>query len=438
MRQKVDLILIPRIHFLKAIRSLQSSELESLVIFFGRVKGKKLLVTDVFVPSKEDYTIRTKSCLKVEAEAIFEEFSRQFSKGNIEVADIHSHNLPSLSLGDIRSHMEIAKAFPHHVSGIFFDGKVKFFKLDPLPTEVKYKIVDLERFDRQVRIFGEAGQLLISSTCIALVGVGGGNAKIAFDLAAMGIGKLILVDPDAWEESNRNRALIPREHVGLAKVDSVKNIVEKYYPDVEVEAFQARIQEVPEVLNKADIIVVGPDNFLTREFCNRQALRLKKTAIFVGAGIKVEKGKLEHMGGSVQVMMPGKTPCYECVHQADPEEVMKETLSEMERKRISEKYGVNMEVDVTPSIVCLNDVLAGLTIHEIVKVITGFDRITPFKVYDALEDKVFRVKISKNPNCPACSFKARNVRETEETKLESHILSHLVSKKGSFLNQGGI
>jgi len=424
---------MPRKHLEKAINALRSSKVETLAIFFGKVREKKLLVNDVFVPKDEDYTIRTESTLRVKPEALIEEFSRQFDKGNTEVADIHSHPLPTLSDGDIGSHIELMKIFPHHVSGIFFDGKVKFFKLDPYPKEVKCKIIDLERFDRQIRIFGETSQLLLSTSSIALVGVGGGNAKIAFDLAAMGVGKLILVDPDVWEETNRNRVLVPKEHVGIPKVRSVKKIIEKHYPDVEIEAFHARIQEVPEVLKEADLIIVGPDNFLTREFCNRQILKLGKTAVFVGAGIKVKDGKVEDMGGSVQVVVPGETPCFECVHKADPEEVLKETLSEEEKKRISEKYGVNLEVNVTPSIVCLNDVLAGLAIHEIVKIITGFDRITPFKVYDAIRDRVYRVRIDKDPHCPACSsLKTMKIKETNNLKSESEILEHLTK----FVDQG--
>ena len=426
VRQKVDCIIIPKKHYEKAIRTLENSDLETLVIFFGRVKGNKLLVTDVYIPSNEDYTSRTSFNIKIPPDALLKEFLKQYSSGNTEVADMHSHPSLFLSNKDVKSHLDLMKIFPHHVSGIFCKGAVKFFKLerDGVFSEVRYKIIDLERFDRQIRIFGETSQLLLSSTCIALVGVGGGNTKIAFDLAAMGIGKIILVDPDVWEETNRNRVLIPREHVGVPKVRSVKEIIEKHYQDVEVEAFPARIQEVPEVLNEADLIVVGPDNFITREFCNRQALKLRKTAVFVGAGINVKNGRVEDMGGSVQVVIPGKTPCYECVHRAKTEEILKETLSDREKKRISEKYGVNLEADVTPSIVCLNDVLSGLAIHEIVKIITGFDEITPFKVYNALEDKVFKVKVNKDPNCPACSFKAMSrIEEINGVKEESDILN---------------
>ena len=429
MRQDVDCIVIPKSCFKKAIDALKNSNLETLVIFFGRVKGNKILVNDVFVPKNKHYAVRTKTHLTVNSEVLVDEFRRQFARGNTEVASVHSHPIPILSDGDVQTDLQILKIFPHHLSGIFFNGELKFFKLDSGLKEVNQKIVDLKRFDRQMRIFGETGQLLLSTTNVALIGVGGGNAKIAFDLAAMGIGKLILVDPDVWEESNRNRILIPKEHVGRPKVLSVKEIIHNHYPDVEVDAYRARIQEVADVLKKSDIIVVGPDNFITREFCNRQALKLRKIAVFVGAGIKVENGKVKDMGGSVQVVVPGKTPCFECIHSVDPGEILRETLSDREKKRISEKYGVNLEVNVAPSIVSLNDVIAGLAIHEIVKLITGFDKVTTFKVYNALEDKVFKVKVRKNPNCPACSSRPLSTEKLEGTKEESEILCRPRRKK---------
>lgn len=428
IKQNVEKIIIPKKILDPAVKALSSSKLETLVFLMGKVKGSTLLATDVLIPEEHDYATRSYINVKTRDTFIAEKILKLENQGKITIASIHSHGLNTLSQGDKETHLKVVKFFyPHFLTGIFNEGKITFFKVDGKLKKVPYEIIDLERFSRQISIFGEEGQLLISTTTIALIGCGGGNTKIAFDLASLGAGKLILIDPDVWEESNRNRVLIPPEHVGMAKVESVKRIIEKHYPEVEVEAYKARVEDVEEeVLSKADLWVVGPDRLLTREYCNRLALKLKKKAVFVGAGIKVEEGRVKDMGGSVQVVIPGKTPCFECVHTPDPLTVIKETSSLEVRKKLSKKYGVALDVDVNPSIVCLNDVIAGLAIQEIIKLVTGFDKPVCYKIYDALNDEIRRVKVSRDPECPACGKKAEVIdgKEIEkQTKSEEDILS---------------
>jgi molybdopterin/thiamine biosynthesis adenylyltransferase len=430
IRQNVESIAIPRRIFNMAFETLSLSHLETQVFLFGKVKGSTLLATDILIPKDDDYEVRNYGCVKVSNDFVLREFPKIEKQGKTQVATIHSHCLDTLSAGDIQTHLNVIRFYPHHLSGIFNQSKIRFFKFDGGLKEVPYQLLDLERFDRQILIFGQEGQLMISTSTIALIGCGGGNTKIAFDLASLGIGKLILIDPDYWEESNRNRALILPDHVSMPKVQSVKEIIERHYPDVKVDAHKARVEDVAEdVLSEADILVIGPDKFLTREYCNKLALRMNKKAIFVGAGIKTEDGKVKDMGGSVQTVIPNESPCFQCVHTPDPLTIIRETSSPEIRKKLAKKYGVPLDVDVTPSIVFLNDVIAGLAIQEIIKLITGFDKPVHYKVYDALNDRVDRIKISKDENCLACG-KISDINEKEvkkQTKPEDEILS---AKKG--------
>jgi molybdopterin/thiamine biosynthesis adenylyltransferase len=426
IRQSIESIAIPKRIFDAVLEALSSSHLETQVFLFGKVKDSKLLTTNLLVPKEVDYEIRNYGCVKVSNDFVLREFPRMEKQGKTQVATVHSHCLDTLSGGDIRTHLNIIKFYPHQLSGIFNNGKICFFKFDEGLKEVPYKLLNLERFDRQILIFEEEGQLMISTSTIALIGCGGGNTKIAFDLASLGIGKLILIDPDSWEESNRNRALIPLDHVGIPKVESVKQIIERHYSDVKVDVYKARVEDIADdVLSEADILAIGPDRFLTREYCNKLALKMNKKAVFVGAGIKTENGEVKDMGGSVQVVIPNESACFQCVHTPDPLTIIKETSSPEIRKKLAEKYGVPLDVDVTPSIVFLNDVVAGLAIQEIIKLITGFDKPVHYKIYDALNDRVDRIKVSRNDFCPACG-KTLEMNEEEakkQTKPEDEILT---------------
>lgn len=67
------------------------------------------------------------------------------------------------------------------------------------------ELTDLEIFDRQVRAFGKEGQALIMRTKVGVIGVGGTGSPTAEQLVRLGTGDLVLIDPDAFEPSNRTR-----------------------------------------------------------------------------------------------------------------------------------------------------------------------------------------------------------------------------------------
>ncbi|MGQ9468681.1 MAG: HesA/MoeB/ThiF family protein [Nitrososphaerales archaeon] len=405
VKQEIEQIILPKSLMEQIDKALSSSQLETAVFFFGKVKGRKLLATDMLIPREGDYERRTFGHVHVSPAFTLREFPRLEEKDKTLVATVHSHPIDRMSYGDVCTHLKVVRHYPYQLTGVYSNGKLFFYRFEDGIKETPHKTLDLSRFDRQARVLGEEGQLLISSTTISLIGVGGGNAKIAFDLASLGIGKLILIDPEVWEEHNRNRIFIPHEFVGRNKAESIKELIEKCYPDVEVEACPRKAQDVPEkVYSSSDMLLVGPDSLMTRVFCNRLSIKLKKPAVFPAAGIESKEGKLSMMGGSVQVVAPG-SPCFECVNTIDQTEVMRETLDPETKRKLSEKYGLGelLKIPVTPSIASLNDVIGGIALWEIIKLITGIEPVVNFQVYDALGCEISVIKTQKRTSCPACS-----------------------------------
>ncbi len=62
-------------------------------------------------------------------------------------------------------------------------------------------------FDRQTRLFGNAGQALLSASKVAVVGLGGIGSLVAQQLGRLGVGEVILVDFDRLELSNVSRVV---------------------------------------------------------------------------------------------------------------------------------------------------------------------------------------------------------------------------------------
>ena len=67
--------------------------------------------------------------------------------------------------------------------------------------------------DRQVRMFGISGQEILKASKVAVIGLGGVGSLMAEYLVRLGIGNLILIDPDKVESSNLSRV------VGATRVD---------------------------------------------------------------------------------------------------------------------------------------------------------------------------------------------------------------------------
>jgi molybdopterin/thiamine biosynthesis adenylyltransferase len=405
--QKVEEIIIPKDLLQQVEQALKSQYAETTVFLFGKEKRGKLLCTDKLIPGERDYESRSLGHVYVSKEFVVREFPKLEKSGKTLLATIHSHPMDVLSHGDVATHLKVIKHYPHQLSGIYNSGRLFFYKWSGNGMKLTpRRVVDLSRFDRQIRAFGIEGQMLISSSTIALIGVGGGNARIAFDLASLGVGRIILVDPDNWEEHNRNRVFLPSGLCGRNKAKSIKNLIELYYDDVEVDAFPLRAEEVSdEVYEQADVIIVGPDTLSTRIFGNRLALRLKKPAVFPAAGIESKDGKLSIVGGSVQVVVPGKTPCYECVSSISQLDLDRETMDPEVKRKLSERYGLGdaLEIPVAPAIASLNSLIEGAALWEVIKLITGVEPITEYQVYDALKPELKRIAISRKPNCPACS-----------------------------------
>lgn len=161
---------------------------------------------------------------------------------------------------------------------------------------------ELERYDRQIMIFGTEGQEKLKRAKVAVVGVGGLGSPVAYYLAAAGVGTLLLIDEQEPELSNLNRQILHwEEDVGKnPKPLSAKWKLERFNSDIKIETFVGRLSEdnVDEVLEGVDVIVDCLDNFETRFLLDEYSQR---------KGIPLVHGAVEGTFGQVTTIVPGKT-----------------------------------------------------------------------------------------------------------------------------------
>lgn len=158
---------------------------------------------------------------------------------------------------------------------------------------------------------------LLKKSTIFIAGVGALGCEIAKDLALAGVGKLVLVDLDTIETSNLSRQLLFRmEDIGRSKAEVAATRVKELNPDIEVEFYFKKIQELPlELYENCDVIIAALDNVQARFDLNIIARRAKRPMI---------EGGTVGFEGHVQVIVPegakflDETACYRCVVPIPP------------------------------------------------------------------------------------------------------------------------
>ncbi len=171
----------------------------------------------------------------------------------------------------------------------------------------------MERYSRHLDLVGPEGQRALSEARVLVIGTGGLGSPTLLALAAAGVGTIGLVDDDVVEISNLNRQLLHSdEFLGRPKTDSAKSTLSRFNPDIELIPFAHRFDAglAEEIVPRFDILVDCVDNYATRIVANQFCTQYGKTLIEAG---------IEGMSGFVQIVIPGKTACFNCFGVEDKE-----------------------------------------------------------------------------------------------------------------------
>src|SRR5947207_11255584 len=176
--------------------------------------------------------------------------------------------------------------------------------------------VDLERYSRQMRFYGvgEAGQRKLLASHVTLCGCGALGTVLANALVRGGVGHLRLVDRDFIETNNLQRQVLFDEHdvaENIPKAEAAARKLSAINSSVHVEPVVTDIDHtnILELVEDADLILDGTDNFEIRYLINDVAVKLNKPWIYGGC-----------IGshGQTMTIIPGQTPCLRCVFEAAP------------------------------------------------------------------------------------------------------------------------
>jgi molybdopterin/thiamine biosynthesis adenylyltransferase len=167
------------------------------------------------------------------------------------------------------------------------------------------------RYERSQGTVGWEGQTKLLESMVAVVGCGGLGGWIVEGLARMGVGHLVVIDGDAFGESNLNRqALCTETNLGQLKTEAAQERVARVNSATEVTVHPVMADEASlrEMLAGADVVVDALDTLPTR-------LVLQKVA--QSLGIPVVHGAIGGYVGQVMTVFPGEEGLYAIYGRGD-------------------------------------------------------------------------------------------------------------------------
>jgi len=160
--------------------------------------------------------------------------------------------------------------------------------------------------------FGEAGQQALKDASVLVSRIGGLGSVVAYELAAAGIGRLVLAHAGDIKPSDLNRQLLmTHDGLGSSRVESAQRRLKELNPRLEVLAIPENITEenAAKLVGEVDLVVDCAPLFPERFAMNRQCIEQGKPLVDCA---------MYDCEFQVTTILPGQTPCLACLYPEDP------------------------------------------------------------------------------------------------------------------------
>ncbi|THC47056.1 ThiF family adenylyltransferase [Streptomyces cellulosae] len=246
-------------------------------------------------------------------------------------------------------------------------------------------------YDRQSRVFGDRGQATLAEQEVGVIGAGGAGSLIIEYLARLGIGELLIVDPDRVERTNLPRLVgahtrdahtwmthpaRPRfvqalgQRLATPKVKVARRVARQANPGIRVHALQADVtkDEIATSLVDCDYLFLAADSMQARLVFNALVNQYLIPGVQVGAKVQVgPEGAVTDVFSVVRPVAPG-FGCLWCNELISPAKLQEEALTPEQRRQ--QRY-VQDESIHAPSVISLNAVAAAHAVDDYLHTVTG-------------------------------------------------------------------
>lgn len=262
---------------------------------------------------------------------------------------------------------------------------------------------DDERFDRQVRLFGEAGQKRLRALRVAVIGAGGGGSILLEQLAHLGVGNLVAIDYDIVKRHNLSRIMGATDadaRAGVKKVDVARRLSASIDPSIRFEAIDGDIADldVAERLVDVDYMLLATDTATARLVANAVAQSFLIPLVQIGAKIETRPdGSIEQIYTAVRPVLP-RRGCLACAGLIDPMVLQREAATPEERA--NQNYLGDLDV-VDPSVTTLNAAAAAGALNFLLMSVIGqaSNELGAHRITLTREGTVLTLEDKHDPGC---------------------------------------
>jgi molybdopterin/thiamine biosynthesis adenylyltransferase len=237
---------------------------------------------------------------------------------------------------------------------------------------------EIRRYSKQIMIpeIGPEGQEILKRAKVLVIGAGGLGCPVLQYLAAVGIGKIGIVEFDKVDETNLQRQVLYGSlDVGKLKSIIAKNRLEHLNSLIEFEIFNLRLDSTNaiDIIEQYDLIVDATDNYEVRYVINDSCVILNKPMVH---------GAIYRFEGQVSVFNFNGGPTYRCYNPYEK----------------TTNYN-----NPSPAEVGLFGVLPAITgtimANEVIKIITGIGTVLSGKllIFNILHYNFYTISIDNIP-----------------------------------------
>jgi molybdopterin/thiamine biosynthesis adenylyltransferase len=287
-------------------------------------------------------------------------------------------------------------------------------------------------YDRQARLFGDAGQEILARAKVGIIGLGGGGSLLAEYLGRLGVGKFVLVDPDRAAPSN-----LPRL-TGASGFDAMTWLADDRMPEW-LRRLGTRFARTKTALARRNILRANPKarieaifgNFLEKQVAARfvdcdylflvadtMRARLLFNAIVyqylipgvqVGSKVRVDPatGEVLDVYSVVRPVTP-ESGCLLCNKLINSAKLQEESISDEDRK--GQRYVDEPEV-VAPSVITLNATAISQAANDFLFYVTGLrdpKAPTAYMRFQPRSRRTWMDESKRSPTCTECSCSSKS------------------------------
>ena len=173
---------------------------------------------------------------------------------------------------------------------------------------------EIARYQRHLSLagFGPAAQEKLRRGTVLVIGAGGLGCPALLYLAAAGVGRIRVIDPDRVDLSNLQRQVLYTEQdVGEFKVAAAARRLAALNSSIVIEPYVGKFTRANafDLVGSCDVVIDGSDNFSTRYLVNDACVLAGKPFVY---------GAVQGFSGQLSVFNWREGPTYRCLFPEPP------------------------------------------------------------------------------------------------------------------------